>query len=289
MRRIAMLLLVACACSSADTVPDSPSPENRRAVAAKACPAVTKPFFYSLTKDGKTSYLLGTRHASVGLAKFPAAVREAFEKASVLVVESDLQTHRETQQDTIEHVLGPEDFARYRKLVGKQIADAVNRNGIQSAAASIVLLYEDFDQSVDLELLKSARMAKREVVFLEDEAETATIANNLLGATQVRKMLDIARTRAVIAQSTEHDLALYCAGEWESSALASLAQPAVLGRNEKWIERLDKLATERDGVFIAVGNSHVIGMTGLIDMLQKRGYKLARNPELPTTNAGSAP
>ncbi|MFN0250428.1 MAG: TraB/GumN family protein [Kofleriaceae bacterium] len=71
---------------------------------------------------------------------------------------------------------------------------------------------------------------------------------------------------------------LDCAGEWESDTLDFLDEPIVKGRNEEWIDRLDTLATEKGGVFIAVGANHVIGPEGLIDMFQKRGFELARSP-----------
>jgi uncharacterized protein len=274
-----LLACVLCvACSSSEPAPDSPTQADRTAIVNAACPTVTKPFFYTLTKDGKTSYLLGTRHASVGLAKFPQAVRDAFDGASTLVLESDLDTPLPPRTKTVEQELGADDFAKFRKLVGKQIADAVNANGIGSAVGAIILLYDDLDQQLDRELLRGAQKTKRDIVFLEDAKESEEIGEQVLTTGQVRNALKIVRSRKLLENTLRHDLELYCAGEWESSMLNSLGEPLVAGRNAKWIDRLEKLTTERDHVFIAVGNAHVIGMTGLIDMFQKRGYTLARNP-----------
>jgi uncharacterized protein YbaP (TraB family) len=279
-----VVLLLVAACSP--DVPESPSHGERAQLVAKHCPQVTNPFFYSLTKDGKTSFLLGTRHVSVGLAKFPKNVHAAWDKASVLVVESDTLAYSEGRAPkptgkitSIEEALGKDDYAKYRKLVGSQVADAQNKNGTGNGIASIITLYDDFDHQLDTELQKLAKDAKREVVHLETNEESSDIAadDELFGANKLREIVRMAN-RKMIRASTEHTLQLYCAGEWESDTLSFLDEPIVKGRNEEWIDRLDTLATEKDGVFIAVGANHVIGPEGLIDMFQKRGFKLARNP-----------
>ncbi|MGE0404017.1 MAG: TraB/GumN family protein [Kofleriaceae bacterium] len=292
MRLAWVVLLIVAACSVA---PESPSKSERQQFVAAACPQVTNSFFYTLTKDGKTSYLFGTRHVSVGLDKFPRNVHAAWEAASVLVVESDTLdvAGPATAPPSIEAALGGDDYAKYRKLVGTQIADEQNARGVANGIVSIITLYDDFDQQLDTELQRSAKEMKREIVYLETAKETGALAANdtLLGAERLRKLLAMTKNRRMIRESIRHSLSLYCAGEWESGTLEFLAAPIVKGRNERWIERLDALATERGGVFIAVGANHVIGPEGLIDMFQKRGFELARNPEptpAPSTTAGSA-
>src|SRR5882762_8754488 len=66
--------------------PDAPPSlaERHRHVEA-ACPRVTAPYFFSIEKAGKTSYILGTRHISVPLAKFPANVLEHLRAAKLAV------------------------------------------------------------------------------------------------------------------------------------------------------------------------------------------------------------
>lgn len=285
------VVLSVAACSP--KAPDSPSKSERAEFVAAACPAVTNPFFYTLTKDGKTSYLLGTRHVSVNLAKFPKTVQDAWGAASVLVVESDtLDTNGPAKAaKSIQQEIGDADYDKYRALVGSQIAGEQNERGVVNGIVSIITLYDDFDQQLDSELQRLAKAAKREIVYLEtaDDTEAVAADDPMLGANKLRELIRMAKKRTLIREGIRHSLSLYCAGEWESDTLDFLNEPIVKGRNEQWIERLDALATEKGGVFIAVGANHVIGPEGLIDMFQKRGFKLARNPDLSTTNAGSAP
>jgi uncharacterized protein YbaP (TraB family) len=274
-----VVLLLVAACSKST---DSPSHSERAQFIEATCPKVTTPFFYTLTKDGKTSYLLGTRHVSVNLAKFPPNVHAAWEAASVLVVESDTleMTGPATAPKSIQQEIGDADYEKYRALVGSQIADEQNPRGVVNGIVSIITLYDDFDQQLDSELQRKAKERKREIVYLETLEDTEQIAADdpLFGANKLRELIRMATNRKLVRGSIKHSLTLYCAGEWESDTMDFLDEPIVKGRNEQWIDRLDKLATEKDGVFIAVGANHVIGPEGLIDMFQKRGFKLARNP-----------
>src|SRR6185295_11280752 len=140
MRWIVLCALAACSPSSTD----SPTDSEREQFVATACPQVTNPFFYSLTKDGKTSYLFGTRHVSVNLAKFPKTVRAAWDAASTLVVESDtIDLTPGSKVKSIEEALGSDDYAKYRKLVGSQIADKQNAHGVTAGIVSIITLFDD--------------------------------------------------------------------------------------------------------------------------------------------------
>src|SRR5579871_2157742 len=66
---------------------DPPSLVERHHFAEVACPRVVKPYFFRVEKAGRMSYLLGTRHVSVPLAKLPAAVRDHARSAKLAVFE----------------------------------------------------------------------------------------------------------------------------------------------------------------------------------------------------------
>src|SRR5687767_13622961 len=87
--RLATLGVLALAACRASNPP--PTAEEVRALADRACPRVTRPMLFQVSKDGgPTTHFLGTRHAGVPLSKFPPNVRQTFEAAPVLVVESIL-------------------------------------------------------------------------------------------------------------------------------------------------------------------------------------------------------
>src|SRR5260221_10148309 len=73
----------------AKTDPDAPPSLVERAKLVNAvCPTVKAPYFFEVVaKNGKVSHLLGTRHVSVGLAKFPQSVRDTIKAAKLAVFE----------------------------------------------------------------------------------------------------------------------------------------------------------------------------------------------------------
>src|SRR5688572_1195453 len=81
--------------------------------------AITRPFFYKVEKDGKTSYLLGTWHMGVDAQKqLPKAVWDALGAATTFAMEVDpadpagLTGHLRTDGKTLEQDLGAEYWAK---------------------------------------------------------------------------------------------------------------------------------------------------------------------------------
>src|SRR5687767_14938860 len=109
---VAIAVLIAVACGREPTVrrttvaapavaagvPDAapaPAPEpelvdalGARKLADTVCPTVAAPYFFRIEKQGQTSYVLGTRHLGIDLAKFPANVTDALVAARLAVFET---------------------------------------------------------------------------------------------------------------------------------------------------------------------------------------------------------
>ena len=266
-------MLVAC------DEPDAPGPEEVRALAAVACPHVARAFFYTVEKDGKTSYLLGTRHAGVGFDKLPPDVQARFGAAQALVLESiahgALDAAPVTQ--TIEAQLGPELWSKFRALVGKQAAARVNTQPPTRAVGALVLLYEDTTQKLDQELEQRARAAKREVIGLESAQQTREIGADVIGIDHLRALLGTIHGRADIRESTKSGLAAYCTGEPPAGAPpdGSRLDASVAQRNHAWLATLEPLLA-RGNIFVAVGAKHMTDPGGLIDLLRQDGFTVTR-------------
>ena len=88
-----------------------PTQADKTALATSACPSVTGAYFFEVTKDGRTSHILGTRHMGVGLEKFPAVVAKTLDGASVLVEEiaPGKQEKPLLKYEPLRDELGPKD------------------------------------------------------------------------------------------------------------------------------------------------------------------------------------
>jgi uncharacterized protein YbaP (TraB family) len=261
---------------------ESPTAEERRALADEACPRVVAQHLYRVSKDGKTSYVLGTRHAGVPLAKFPAAVEQAFAGSTTLVVEGLLDDDRPKRQElhgtTIEEQLGDELWSRYEKLVGSEVAARVNHASPQVAAAALALLYEDASRSVDVELQQRARAAKIPIVALENADATDHLSEAYLGIDRLRTFVSQIPDRGVIRTYARLGLETYCSGRRDRRFdIAESTDPITDGRSRAWIEPLAARLAD-GGAFVAVGVQHVEGKVSILVLLEKRGFTFEAMP-----------
>ena len=60
-----------------------------------------------------------------------------------------------------------------------------------------------------------------------------------------------------------------------TAELDAMDDKLVFSRNRDWIPKLEQLFQQSD-VFVAVGADHLIGKTGVVSLLQARGFKITR-------------
>lgn len=256
----------------------SPTAAEKHALADEACPQVTAGHFYKITKAGKTSFLLGTRHAGVSLRKYPAVVAEAFRGATVAVFESlddDKPRPVEPPAQGVEAMLGPDDWAKYRELVGDEIADRVHDRSVQTATAALSLLYEDTSQTVDLELEALARASGKQLVGLEDRDRTDHLAEKYLGVDTLRTALEQITHRELLESEIRRNLREYCSGQ---RAASGAFDQVTNERTRSWVPKLEPLL-EKGGVFVAVGVDHVDGGTlDLGKLIEHDGFEVTAVP-----------
>lgn len=282
-----------------------PSADQRRALADEECPRVTAQRLYSVRKDGKTSYMLGTRHAGVGLDQYPPEVAAAFRSARTTVFEVvfDAMTPAPAPAKTVEEELGPEMWDKYRELVGNDTADEVNTKPIFSATAALTMVWEDTSRAIDVELQRLARSLGKPVLGLDDapselpEASTSaallhgdtkgsvdkgsaapSLEEVYLGKGSLRIFIMAANNRDRIENMTRHTLHEYCtAGRVETWTTKTIVDNVTSARTHNWLPRLERLFADGD-VFVAVGLIHIEADTQLIDLLAHDGYEVRPVP-----------
>jgi uncharacterized protein YbaP (TraB family) len=281
---------------AAKTSPDDPpSFAERHKLADEACPAVTGPYFFRIEKNGKTSYILGTRHLGVSLAKMPKPVHDAIASAKLAAFEvapgddSDLPEQKIVLRDA----LGAELYKHYRELVGEQTTQMLESATPSVAVLAMMVLYEDVSAQLDVEIEHEMKEANIPTRGLETSEFQDRLLNKILDLRMLKASVERTKDRKELAQDSRDDLTEYCAGTddkpgmdddmredllasgYTKAELDKIDDEMVFQRNADWIPKLDKIL-ETDGVFIAVGADHLTGPRGVVALLQKRGYKLVR-------------
>jgi uncharacterized protein YbaP (TraB family) len=276
--------------------PDAlPSLSERVKLADEACPAVTGPFFFEVVKDGKTAHILGTRHISVGLAKFPPVVGDTLDHASRAVFEISPSDHGEGKhvEEPIKEELGPKDWKHFEELIGAQMAANFEKAEPDAAALSMLVLYEDLSNTLESQLQARANDHHIPMSGLETSAFQDGVLAKLLDLRMLRASIQQTKDRAEIKKDSHDDLAQYCKGTDDSpgmddeergkmmkagytaAELEAMDEVLVYKRNADWIPKLSKLFQE-DRVFVAVGADHLIGPRGVIELLKKEGFSVTR-------------
>jgi uncharacterized protein YbaP (TraB family) len=285
------------------------APAAQSADAPRAAPEATGTpglFLYEVTKDARSSYLLGTIHLGFGFDEvLTPAGRRGFEGSQRVWLEADVASANPMQLVSAA-VLPPEQSLR--KLVGEptwgelvaalkaQIPEPVLDRlkpwmpamivGLTRMGEALAELKPGAgEQRMDVEVIAQATQAGKELHYLETVNEQIAVFEAIPFEEQVREL--------------RHSLSPDSAGEGRAllEAFASGDESALEGtlfmeggsmqespgfygelldrRNERW---LPKLLPELDkgGAFIAVGAAHLLGKHGLLRTLRDRGYRVTR-------------
>ena len=274
---------------------EPPSLMGRHKLADEACPAVTGPYFFRVEKDGKTNYILGTRHVSVPLAKFPQVVRDTLDASKLAVFEvapGDDSTTKRPDLD-LAAALGSADWGHYRELVGVDTANLVAHGRPATAMITMMVEYEDISSTLDLEI--EHRVANHHIPTrgLETSQFQDDLLDELLDLRAFRTTVEQTKSRDELREDSHDDLVQYCAGTddtpgtddksrkqmlaggYTNEEIEHLDDVMVFQRNARWIPQLEQLFSG-SGVFVAVGADHTIGDKGIVSLLRARGFTITR-------------
>ena len=273
----------------------APDPDDPHGLAQRACPIVKAPYLFAVEHGGKTSYLLGTHHVGVSLAKMPALVRDKLEYARVVATEVSPNDGSvlPTAQTPVSQQLSASAWRHYRELVGDAVAQRVDRMGPFMASVVLDSMFDDRSQMLDDEIAaRAVKQGKHRA--LETGASVLPVVTGTFDVRFLRAELETTRDRDQLKHQTGDDLAAYCNGEKEDSeflaakdreaalragvdqaALDRLEKTLLEDRNRQWLPAIETMCDDGDA-FIAVGEKHLFGDRGVIALLQKAGYRVAR-------------
>lgn len=275
---------------------DPPDVSETKAIADKACPTVKAPFFFKLSKNNKTSFILGSRHLGVPLSKMPPKVKETILKASLVVFETppgDEGEGKPGDGGSLADKLGPKLWGKYKTLVGDKTAAGVENQKPSVALLMMMMLYEDKTSALDMEIEQVASEAKIKTGGLESSAFQENLLEELLDVRMLKATIEGTPDRKTIEKDSFDDLAEYCAGTDDSpgmdartikqmkdagytdAELKRMDEKLLDERNLRWIPQLEKMFATGN-VFVVVGADHLSGAKGVIKLMTAKGFKAER-------------
>lgn len=255
------------------------------------------PLFWSIEKDGITTYALGTIHTGVDAeARLPAIVWDKLDAAKAFAMETDLSDPAlakilECDRCSLKRDLGD---AYWKKLEGTITPEVAARiEPMKPMVAATMLSMRGLPQTTQMDtlLLARAQRAHKTIVFLEPASAEAAILEKWMDVKALKSMLDDVPGSE---QHTKDMLAAYLAGDEskmvklsddeKAQALAhgytakefeASMQDLLYGRNASWIAGIEKMHAAGGG-FIAVGAMHLVGPKNVLELLAKDGYTIKR-------------
>ncbi len=256
-----------------------------------------RPLFWSIEKDGKTSYALGTIHIGVDAKqRLPAIVWDKLDSAPVFAMEADtndpaLANAVACANCSLRRDLSPEQYARLEEALSPFEVKAVD--AMKPMAATVLLSMRAIEKTspMDGELRQRAAAAGKQVVFLEGANVQIAALDKWMNLRALKMLLaDLPGADALVKQTFEayvagDDAGMLAVSERERVAALKLGytpeeytaqmEDLLYARNAAWIASIEKLHASGGG-FIAVGAMHLIGDRSVLDLLGRKGYRIQR-------------
>jgi uncharacterized protein YbaP (TraB family) len=256
---------------------------------------IKKPLFWSVEKDGKTDYVLGTMHTGIDPeSRLPDIVWQKLGESKTFAMETNLaeagklQVQR-TDGSTLEHELGPDYWKKLEAALGVQVAGRLR--GFKAMIPATLLSLRGLPETppMDGALFGRALNEKKEIVYLEDVTVQGAVLEKWMDARALKDMLDELevgekRVKSMLAAYIEGDAdRIEALSNEEREDFKRHGRPEkeydeqmediLYKRNASWIPTIEKI---HGGAFIAVGAMHLIGKRSVLDLLEQKGYKVTR-------------
>ncbi|HUS31495.1 MAG TPA: TraB/GumN family protein [Kofleriaceae bacterium] len=256
---------------------------------------LAKPLFWSLEKDGKTDYILGTMHTGVDPeARLPDIVWKKLDEAKTFAMETNLADAGKLEVlrkdgTSLEDELGPEYWKKLEAAIGVQ--EASRLRGFKPMIPATLLALRGLPETppMDGALHGRALNQHKEIVFLEDITAQGSVLEKWMNTKALKDILD---DLEIGEKRSKEMLAAYISGdEARIEAISNeeredfkrhgrsekeydeQMEDLLYKRNASWIPILEKI---HGNAFIAVGAMHLIGKRSVLDLLQQQGYKVTR-------------
>jgi hypothetical protein len=255
------------------------------------------PLFWKLEKDGHTSYLLGTMHVGVDPhARLPDVVWQKLDEAKAFAMEVDLAEAGKldmTRKDsiTLRDELGEAYWNKLEDAIGRAEAQRVLKMKPMIPAALLGMRGLPRTAAMDGALYARAVRRHERVVVLESLDSELAVLDKWMNARAVKDMLD---DLPGVEQRSQDMLAAYIAGDdakilalqqrerqdWKRTGRPEQEYDAqmedlLFKRNASWLPAIEKLHAEGGG-FIAIGAAHAVGPRSVLDLLEKKGFRITR-------------
>lgn len=275
------------------------------AATAKSAPAPAKNFLWKVTApNGNSLHLLGSIHmADASTYPLPRAMEEAFSASDVLVVEADIERvdasalMRLTMEKaaltdgrTLSQVVSKETWALVEKAADGLLPIAALEPFqpwyASMTLASMAIAKSGLDPKHGIDRHFLSQRGERKVVELEGVAFQIGLLSDFPLAQQEQLLAWTLTDMDTLARELDRLVSAWKTGDekrlenivTESARQHPAAKPVIDAlvhkRNAAMTAKVERMLKTPDKEFVVVGAAHLVGESGLVRQLAKKGYRL---------------
>lgn len=272
---------------------------------AQPLPApATKHCLWKVQSPSNTVYLLGSIHLlKAENYPLPETMERAFAEAHTLVLEiiPDSLMLPSVQQyilakgilaegKTLQGSLSSETYALAQKRareLGLNLMLLQNFEpwlvGLTMTAAKLQTLGLNPQHGLDRHFFEKAKAAKKPVLHLESVAFQISRFDEMSTQDQEAFLSEALKEWDLIETEFNELLRMWSSGEADSLAqklyegfkpYPKVYEALLTARNRNWLPHLEKYLSEKEKYLVVVGAGHMVGETGLIELLRGKGYRV---------------
>jgi uncharacterized protein YbaP (TraB family) len=257
------------------------------------------PLIWSIEKDGKTTYALGTMHMGIDPeSRLPDLVWQKLDLSRAFAMETDLSDPslmkamvERPSGGSLHQDLGDAYWKKLETALTPDVADRMNRMRPTVPVTMLSTRGLPSTSPMDGVLLGRAQTQHKQIVYLEPARKQVDL---LVKWMDVRALEEILDHLATTEQVQKDMLAAYIAGDeakilaigeqertlWKQSGRPEteyddMMKEMLYDRNASWVEPIESLHAAGGG-FVAVGALHLVGPGSVLDLLHQRGFKVTR-------------
>jgi uncharacterized protein YbaP (TraB family) len=253
-----------------------------------------------------TVYLVGSIHMLAPSETLPASINRAYVAVEKIVMEIDMDDIDPLAaqsammemgllpgDQTLSQVLGEDGTTQLNAQARDIGIDPALLSRFRPWLAAITLTQLQLmkkgmspQSGVEMRLVERAQRDQKEITGLESLNEQLGLMANLSDRQQKAFLLYTLKEAAQADREIDSMLTAWRTGD--TAAFATMIEkgfrefpelygPLTVERNRRWMTRIDQLLRDDEDHMIVVGVLHMAGKDGLLDLLERKGYKITQH------------
>jgi uncharacterized protein YbaP (TraB family) len=277
---------------------------GRTGARAPALEAAQKTCLWAVEFGANRVFLLGSIHyLRADAYPLPSAINAAYADSRVIVFETDITRMQDPSVQTrmlelgtypkgqsVFNALGADTRQQLRQKLAQAGLPAEVVEGLKPWLVALTLSSLEFmrlgfdpNLGVDMHYYKRAQSDGKKIAALEAVENQLELLAGMNARAQEKFLSQTLQELDQVPRMAADLFALWRAGRTEAlyrllfetiDRYPEIRDRMLVRRNQAWLEKIEDLIRRREAALVIVGAMHLIGPGSVVDLLQKRGYRV---------------